>query len=117
MNAKLQSFVKKNFADSKSDLYAVFIEKCSKMVNKVGFCSMITQHTWMFLSRYEKMRSAFNMMFITMAHLGARAFDEISGEVVQTVSFVMGSRYINNYIGKYLRLVEYSGEIEKPKHF
>ena len=117
MNAKLQSFVKKNFADSKSDLYAVFIEKCSKMVNKVGFCSMITQHTWMFLSRYEKMRSAFNMMFITMAHLGARAFDEISGEVVQTVSFVMGSRYINNYIGKYLRLVEYSGEIEKAKAF
>ena len=78
---------------------------------------MITQHTWMFLSRYEKMRSAFNMMFITMAHLGARAFDEISGEVVQTVSFVMGSRYINNYIGKYLRLVEYSGEIEKAKAF
>lgn len=117
MNIKLQSFVKKNFADSKSDLYAVFIAKCSKMVNDIGLCSMITQHTWMFLSRYEKMRSTFNMMFITMAHLGARAFDEISGEVVQTVSFVMASRYINNYIGKYLRLVEYPGEAEKAKSF
>lgn len=117
MNAKLQSFVKKKFADSKSDLYAVFIDKCSKMVNKIGLCSMITQHTWMFLSRYEKMRSAFNMMFINMAHLGARAFDEISGEVVQTVSFVMGARYINNYVGKYIRLVEYSGETEKAKAF
>ena len=117
MNAKLQSFVKKKFADSKSDLYAVFIDKCSKMVNKTGLCSMITQHTWMFLSRYEKMRSAFSMMFITMAHLGPRAFDEISGEVVQTVSFVMGARYINDYIGKYLRLVEYSGETEKAKEF
>lgn len=78
---------------------------------------MITQHTWMFLSRYEKMRSTFNMMFITMAHLGARAFDEISGEVVQTVSFVMASQYINNYIGKYLRLVEAPGEAEKAKAF
>ncbi|MDO5833453.1 MAG: BREX-1 system adenine-specific DNA-methyltransferase PglX [Lachnospiraceae bacterium] len=117
MNVKLQSFVKKNFADSKSDLYAVFIAKCSKMVNDIGLCSMITQHTWMFLSRYEKMRSTFNMMFITMAHLGARAFDEISGEVVQTVSFVMASRYINNYIGKYLRLVDYPGEAEKAKSF
>ena len=50
MNAKLQSFVKKNFEDTKSDLYAVFIDGCSKMLNKIGFCSMITQHTWMFLS-------------------------------------------------------------------
>ena len=117
MNGKLQQFVKKNFADSKSDLYAVFISKCSKMVNKTGLCSMITQHTWMFLSRYEKMRSTFSMMFLTMAHLGARAFDEISGEVVQTVSFVMGAQYIDNYTGKYLRLVDYSGESEKDVAF
>ncbi len=117
MNAKLQAFVKKNFTDSKSDLYAVFIDRCSKMVNKIGFCSMITQHTWMFLSRYEKMRYTFRMMFINMVHLGARAFDEINGEVVQTVSFVMGSRYIDDYIGKYLRLVEYSGENEKAAAF
>ena len=46
---------------------------------------MITMHTWMFLSRYEKMRQEFNYRFVNMVHLGARAFDEISGEVVQTV--------------------------------
>ena len=78
---------------------------------------MITMHTWMFLSRYEKMRQEFNYRFVNMVHLGARAFDEISGEVVQTVAFVLSKQHSDNYIGKYVRLVDYSGENEKEKAF
>lgn len=114
---KLQRLIKKNYPDSKSDLYAVFIERCANMINKIGYCAMITMHTWMFLSRYEKMRQEFNYRFINMVHLGARAFDEISGEVVQTVAFVLSKQHSDNYIGKYIRLVDYSGENEKEKAF
>ena len=114
---KLQKLIKKDFPDSKSDLYAVFIERCSRMIEQSGFCGMITMHTWMFLSRYEKMRELFAYRFANMVHLGARAFDEISGEVVQTVSFVLSARLINNYKAKYIRLVNYSGEKEKAKEF
>ena len=91
MGAKLSDFVKKNYPDSKSDLFAVFIEKCGKMLSKNRLQAMITQHAWMFLSSYEKLRINLlnNNEIINMAHLGARAFEEIGGEVVQTTSWVM----------------------------
>ena len=83
MGAKLAEYVKKNYPDSKSDLFAVFIEVCSRMAKQNGHQSMITQHAWMFLSSFEKLRE--KMMLtetVNMAHLGARAFEEIGGEVV-----------------------------------
>lgn len=107
MNAKLSDFVKKNYSDSKSDLFAVFIEKCGQMAKKKGYQAMITQHAWMFLSSFEKLRTKLlNMDIVNMAHLGARAFEEIGGEVVQTTSFVMRKSHIADYKGKYCRLIE-----------
>ena len=107
MGAKLADFVKKNYPDSKSDLFAVFIEACGKMTRKNGFQAMITQHAWMFLSSFEKLRTKLLQKdTINMAHLGARAFDEIGGEVVQTTSFVMRNSHIADYKGTYCRLIE-----------
>ena len=56
MSDKLSDFVKKNYPDSKSDLFAVFIERCGQLANLKGYQAMITQHAWMFLSSYEKLR-------------------------------------------------------------
>ena len=107
MSAKLSNFVKKNFPDSKSDLFAVFIEKCGQMAKKNGYQAMITQHAWMFLSSFEKLRvKLLNMDIVNMAHLGARAFEEIGGEVVQTTSFVIRKSHIVDYKGEYCRLIE-----------
>ena len=114
---KLQKLIKRKYPACKSDLYAVFIERCSELISQIGYCSMITMHTWMFLSRYECMREEFNKRFVNMVHLGARAFDEISGEVVQTVAFVLSKQVANEYCGKYIRLVEYFGEREKEREF
>lgn len=107
MGAKLAEYVKKNYPDSKSDLFAVFIEVCSRMAEQNGYQAMITQHAWMFLSSFEKLRE--KMMLtetVSMAHLGARAFEEIGGEVVQTTSFVRVRTHIDNYKGVYCRLIE-----------
>lgn len=107
MGAKLAEYVKKNYPDSKSDLFAVFIEVCSRMAKQNGHQAMITQHAWMFLSSFEKLRE--KMMLtetVNMAHLGARAFEEIGGEVVQTTSFVRVRTHIDNYKGVYCRLIE-----------
>ena len=107
MSVKLSNFVKKNFPDSKSDLFAVFIEKCGQMAKKNGYQAMITQHAWMFLSSFEKLRvKLLNMDIVNMAHLGARAFEEIGGEVVQTTSFVIRKSHIVDYKGEYCRLIE-----------
>lgn len=117
MNAKLSEFVKSKFPDSKSDLFACFIEKCGQLAKPHGFYAMITQHAFMFLSSYENLRRKLMLKTtVNMAHLGARAFDEIGGEVVQTTAFVM-TGHIKDYKGTYARLVDTVGENEKRDLF
>ena len=107
MSAKLSDYVKKNYPDSKADLFAVFIEKCGQMPKKNGYQAMITQHAWMFLSSFEKLRGKLlHTDIVNMTHLGARAFEEIGGEVVQTTSFVIRKSYAADYKGEYCRLIE-----------
>lgn len=107
MGGKLSQFVKDFYPDSKSDLFAVFIERCGDMAKPNGYQAMITQHAWMFLSSFEKLRlKLLQKDTMNMAHLGARAFDEIGGEVVQTTSFVLRKSHVAGYKGTYCRLVE-----------
>ena len=118
MNSDLSEYVKKYYPDSKSDLFAVFIEVCSRMAKQNGYQALITQHAWMFLSSFEKLRE--KMMLtetVSMAHLGARAFEEIGGEVVQTTSFVRVRTHIDNYKGVYCRLIEPTTQQGKEEMF
>ena len=118
MGAKLSDFVKKNYPDSKSDLFAIFIEQCKQMTKRNGYQAMITQHAWMFLSSFEKLRGKILMNdIVNMAHLGARAFEEIGGEVVQTTSFVMQKSHIADYKGKYCRLIDPASQQGKEEMF
>ena len=118
MNNYLSKFVKDNYSDSKSDLFAVFIECCRAMTLENGYQAMITQHAWMFLSSFEKLRLKLGQMdTVNMAHLGARAFEEIGGEVVQTTAFVLQKRHITGYIGTYCRLIEPTSQQGKENMF
>ena len=116
--AKVNDYVKKNFPDSKADLFAVFIERCGQMAKKNGYQAMITQHAWMFLSSFEKLRTKLLAVdIVNMAHLGARAFEEIGGEVVQTTSFVIRKSHIADYKGEYCRLIEPPSQQGKENMF
>lgn len=118
MDAQLSEFVKKYYPDSKADLFAVFIERGLKMVKPHGYLAMITQHAWMFLSSFEKLRAKLQAVdTVNMAHLGARAFEEIGGEVVQTTSFVMRKSHIKGYKGTYCRLIEPNTQQGKEEMF
>lgn len=118
MSAKLSEFVKKNYPDSKSDLFAVFIERCGQMTAKNRYQAMITQHAWMFLSSFEKLRAKLLLRdAVNMAHLGPRAFEEIGGEVVQTTSFVLRNSYLADYKGTYCRLIEPTTQQGKEEMF
>jgi len=116
MNAKLSEFVKENFSDSKSDLFAVSIEKCMQMAKKNGFQAMITQHAWMSLASYEKLRTKLYLnSIVNMLHLGAKAFEEVSGEMVQTVSFVLQKRFVKNRKSTFCRLVDSTTPADKEQ--
>ena len=118
MDARLNDFVKKHYPDSKSDLFAVFIERCGQMTGKNRYQAMITQHAWMFLSSFEKLRAKLLLKdTVNMAHLGPRAFEEIGGEVVQTTSFVLRNSHIADYKGAYCRLIEPTTQQGKEEMF
>ncbi|HDZ0559337.1 TPA: BREX-1 system adenine-specific DNA-methyltransferase PglX, partial [Klebsiella pneumoniae] len=71
MNGELKEFAKNNFPDSKSDLFAMFIERGFLWLKNAGFNSMVTMQSWMFLSSFEKMRENIltNYTIETMVHM------------------------------------------------
>ncbi|EKJ6250213.1 BREX-1 system adenine-specific DNA-methyltransferase PglX [Escherichia coli] len=72
MNGELKEFAKNNFPDSKSDLFAMFIERGFLWLKNAGFNSMVTMQSWMFLSSFENMRKNIltNYTIETMVHMG-----------------------------------------------
>ncbi|MGD9733892.1 MAG: BREX-1 system adenine-specific DNA-methyltransferase PglX [Desulfamplus sp.] len=119
MNARLGTWAKEHFPDSKSDLFAMFIERNLELAMNQGMVGMITMQSWMFLSSFENMRSTIldKYTILSMAHLGARAFDSIGGEVVSTTAFVLENSHKPLYKGAYVRLVDGNSEAEKSKMF
>ncbi|NLD17989.1 MAG: BREX-1 system adenine-specific DNA-methyltransferase PglX, partial [Tissierellia bacterium] len=117
-NPNLQGYINKNYVNSKADLFAVFIEVSNRMTKKNRFQAMITQHSWMFLSSFEKLREQIQRTdIINMVHLGPRAFEEISGEVVQTTSFVLRNFSLKEYNGTYARLIDANSQNAKEEMF
>jgi hypothetical protein len=115
LNAELKAFASVKYPDTKSDLFAMFIERNLAMVKDAGLVGMITMQSWMFLSSFERLRKNIldQYTIVSMAHLGARAFDSIGGEVVQTTSFVIQNARNPDYKGAYLRLVDGNCEAAK----
>lgn len=116
---KLCLYVENNYKEYKRDLFSVFVKKCCCLEKKEGICSMITMQAWMFLSGFIRMRSDLlnSHQILNMLHLGTKAFEEISGEVVQTVAFIFSKLGISKYNGVYCKLTDYESAVEKEKRF
>ncbi|MBP3761784.1 MAG: BREX-1 system adenine-specific DNA-methyltransferase PglX, partial [Ruminococcus sp.] len=104
MNAKLSDFVKKCFPDSKSDLFACFIDKCGQLAKPHGFYAMITQPSFLFLSSFEKLRSkiVIDNTISSLVHMGRGIFGIDFG----STAFVINKSKISDYFGCYFRLHE-----------
>ena len=110
MGAKLNSFVKKNYPDSKNDMSTVCMEKCMSMCLEIGYMAMINIPVWMFLSGYEKLRlkQLYGNTYVNMVHPGRGVFGSDFG----TTSFVLLKKHIAGHIGVYRRLFDKQGEVE-----
>ena len=119
MNSSLASFARKEFPDSKADLYAMFMERALVLTTSKGMMSMINMQSWMFLSSYEKLRVKLlsSATLLSMAHQGERGFDTIGGAVVSTTAFVFQGAKHSAFTGTYVRLVDGSSEAEKAMLF
>ncbi|GIO36564.1 hypothetical protein J41TS12_14250 [Paenibacillus antibioticophila] len=118
MNSTMQNYLLSNYPTSKLDLCTAVIERGLLFLKSSGFQAMITQHSWMFLSSYNSLRNklVYNR-FINMVHLGARAFEDINGEVVQTTSFVLSLNQVDNYLTNFTKLVDVDNAREKQNGF
>ena len=117
MNGPLGDFAKAKYPDSKSDLFAMFMERSLGMALKRGMMAMINMQSWMFLSSFEKLRGKLlsDATILSMAHLGERAFDTIGGAVVSTTAFVVANSHWSEAAGDYVRLVDGASESEKAE--
>ena len=107
MDSLLKMYVAAHYQAGKGDLYAAFMLRCRDLCQAGGRVVIVTMQSWMFLRTFAPLRASEeeerleqktsgsfrgilrDSTIEVLAHLGANAFDEISGEVVQTVLFVL----------------------------
>ncbi|MGG3957046.1 BREX-1 system adenine-specific DNA-methyltransferase PglX [Bhargavaea massiliensis] len=117
MNDILKNYVNNHYSIANQDLYSIFILRVFDFVKDNGFIGMITQESFMFIKSYISLREFIleNSFIFKFAHLGTRAFDDISGERVSTAMFVLqknrGIRKNSNSL--FIKLDHYSNSEEK----
>lgn len=115
MGAKLSDYVKKNYPDSKSDLFACFIEYGNQMAVKHGYNCMVTMQSWMFLSSFEKMREkVLRIKSITnLMHME----NMVMGIAFGTAVTIFRNDYVTGYKGTYNQIKLQDIENDKPRVF
>ena len=110
MNPKLNDFIKKNYADYKSDFFSAFVIRASQITKQSGYCGFFTPYVWMFIQSYEKMRNyLYNQATIeTLIQFEYSAFEEAT---VPVCTFAFQNRNVHKK-GCYLRLVDFRGGME-----
>lgn len=99
MDGDLSAYVKKNYQDSKSDLFAVFMERGNAMVQTNGFNCMVTMQSWMFLSSFETMRNQI-LQVKTITNL-MHMENMVMGIAFGTAVTVMQNAEVHGYKGTY----------------
>lgn len=114
INKNLSDFLKKEYPDTKSELYAAFIDRCLSFIAENGYLAMITIHSWMFISSFANLRKKVldDGTIIKMLHTGAATFDDLNSFNVLATSFVLKKQKLN-IESEFIRLADYYNSTEK----
>lgn len=117
MNARLTAFAKAAFKESKSDLFAMFIQRCLSLTARHGATAMITMQSWMFIASYDELRQRVVKTSppVSMVHLGERAFGSIGGAVVSTTAFVLEPGRNPSITAQFIRVIDGQNEATKQR--
>ncbi len=118
INNKLSEFLKKQYPNTKSEMYASFIERCFEFTKENGYLSMITIHSWMFISSFKKLRKKVleNGTFLNMLHTGPATFSDLSSFNALATSFIF-KKSKENIETCFIRLCDYYNVQEKINNF
>ena len=103
MSAKLNDYIKKEYPNSKNDMFATFIERCYQFTATSSYYALITQPSILFLNYFEKLRENIikNQKIISLLHMGRGIFGVDFG----STAFVIKNEVNNeNCYGKYFKL-------------
>lgn len=120
LNSKLSSFIEERFSIGKSDLYSSFILRCDELTSTNGYTSMVTMHTWMFISSFKNLRDylLYNTTFLSFAHTGAATFEELNSFNVLATAFIMKKMAPHpDYRTVFLKLADFYNTCEKINNF
>lgn len=119
MNEALKKLLKEKYPDASGDLFVSFIKAAHALSRTEGAIALVTMHTWMFLSSYEKFRSWFitSSTVNSMVHLGPGGFDGLSKYIVQTTMFSCLRSPLRDHVGSFVRLVSKDTEEGKKEEF
>jgi len=99
MNPALKDYARATFPDSKSDLFAMFMERGFEWCKPTGFNSMVTMQSWMFLSSYETMREKLlrDQTLSCLVHMG----NGVMGIAFGTVAALQWNCYVHGYLSSF----------------
>ena len=119
MDAGLSEFVKANYWDSKSDLFACFIERCSELLKQNGYQAMITQQSFLFSPTFTRFRDRFiNNKICNLIHIGFNTFPELNSKVALGVAFILFPTQVPEYVAQFFDLnSRYSPSYDKEMAF
>lgn len=120
----LSDFLEGNYPNAKGDFYTAFIERCLELTQDFGRFGLLTIHSFMFVSSYEKFREDISTRAAIESgcHLGPRSEFEISNPNAQGfVAFTCrkGSEEVklfnpdDGWYGTWYRLKKAEGEGKK----
>jgi hypothetical protein len=91
---KLKAYCERAHAAAKADLATCFVERCLAFCAAGGTAALVTPQNWLFLGTYKKLRKHLleSEAWNAVARLGPRAFETISGEVVNVALLALSAR-------------------------
>jgi len=113
MNEELREFAEENYPLSKADLYSMFLDKALDIADPGAYVAMVTMQNWMYLPSHVGLRKKIlnSASIVAMAHLGTRAFETISGDVVSTTAVVIRNAK-SQTAGLYFRLTDLPADVK-----
>ncbi|AYX85258.1 BREX-1 system adenine-specific DNA-methyltransferase PglX (plasmid) [Acinetobacter baumannii] len=115
MNTALKDFAKKKFPDSKSDMFAMFIERCQKLAKEIGETAFVTPYVWMFISSYEELRKKL-ISQNTIKSLIQLEYNAFEPACIPVCAYTISKAHVQNYVGSYIKLSDFKGhENQAPK--
>ncbi|MEZ2238078.1 BREX-1 system adenine-specific DNA-methyltransferase PglX [Microcoleus sp.] len=114
LNPILKDFAAKNYPDSKSDLFAMFVERIMNIAAKGGFIGLMSPFTWMFLSSYEKLRNRILKETTLTSLIRPEYHAFFDSAYVPLCTFTLFTKALPEYQGTFIDLNQFYGADLQP---